>query len=167
MSVFCRVFISATKRHSLDKPDAAVSALTQTRKFRTIVPVIQMSEQKTSSPVAIIDLGGKQHVVSRGSKIQVNRLETKEGEMITAKDILTGATIQLKVVNHFLGKKINGLKFKNKIRYIRHYGHRQHLTALEVLATDTAKPKAESKAADKPAVKKVAPKKAAVKKETK
>lgn len=121
-----------------------------------------MSEQKTHSPVAIIDLGGKQHVVSAGTKIQVNRLETKEGETINAKDLLSGSTIQLKVVNHFLGKKISGLKFKNKIRYIRHYGHRQHLTSLEVLATSPAKIKAETKA-EKPA----ALKKAAAKKESK
>ncbi len=134
---------------------------------KKLTGIIDKDEQtRRNSPTAIIELGGKQHIVSNGAKVVVNRLKNEEGETITAKDMLGGADIQLKVVSHMLGKKINGLKFKSKVRYTRHYGHRQQLTTLEVLAGTAPKvaeakisePKTE-KVAKKPAAKKVAAKK--------
>ena len=126
--------------------------------------------EKTQNPVAIIELGGKQHLVSQGAALQVNRLTNQEGDIIIVKDVLTGTTVQLKVVKHFLGKKISGLKFKNKVRYIRHYGHRQHLTGLEVTSFgEVAKTKETIKAvaAPKATEKKAAKKPTAAKKTTK
>ncbi|HSX42131.1 MAG TPA: bL21 family ribosomal protein [Candidatus Saccharimonadales bacterium] len=117
----------------------------------------------TETNWAVVELGGKQHLVLAGSKIQVNRLETKAGETITVKSLLDQTPVTLKVTEELRGEKIHGLKFKNKVRYIRHYGHRQNLSALEVISIGgkvAEKPveKAEAKA---PAAKKAAPKKAA------
>lgn len=111
-----------------------------------------MSETNTHNR-AVIALGGKQHLVSTGTHFQTNRLTNKEGESVELKDILTGQPVKVKVVSHLLGKKINGLKFKNKVRFIRHYGHRQQLSALEVVSIGQAAPKAVT--AEKPAAKKV------------
>lgn len=89
-----------------------------------------MSEKAT----AIIELGGKQHLVTAGDRVSVNRLSAAEGDRVTAKNQLDGATVELKVTALSFGPKINGLKFKNKIRYLKRYGHRQPLTLLEVVS---------------------------------
>lgn len=84
--------------------------------------------------LAIITLGGKQHLVKLGAKISVNRLTNVEGETLSTPNLLDQSPVQLKIISHLKGKKINGLKFKNKVRFTRHYGHRQHLTEIEVLS---------------------------------
>lgn len=113
-----------------------------------------MSE-KSSTNWAVINLGGKQHLISAGANFQVNRLENKEGESIELKDVLTGQPVKVTVVTHLLGKKVHGLKFKNKIRYIRHYGHRQQLSSIKVVSVGEA---AKTTKSDAPA-KTAAPKK--------
>lgn len=113
---------------------------------------------------AVIKAGGKQHVAQVGSKIIVNQIKDEEGSTINSVNELSTEQISLKVVRHFLGKKINGLKFKNKVRYLKRYGHRQPLTELEVVSIGSAKPKAEATPKEKPtATKKPAAKKAAKK----
>lgn len=109
------------------------------------------------STVAIVSLGGKQHLVSQGAKVVVNKLDSAEGAILKLPDMLSDRTVEAKVVSHQLGKKINGLKFKAKTRYFKRYGHRQNETTIEVVSLDSAvqKPKAESAA--KPAIKKTVP----------
>jgi large subunit ribosomal protein L21 len=134
-----------------------------------------MKDSNEKSEVAIIAVGGKQHLVRVGEKISVNRLEIKEGDTLQEIDLLKKLPVTLKAIAHNLGDKINGIKFRRKVRYTRHYGHRQHLTQLEVIAIGDKKPVVEtavSKAAPsdelkKPstkAVKKTETKKPAVKK---
>lgn len=94
--------------------------------------------------IAVVSLGGKQYLVSPGAKFTVNRLENQEGESLTTENLLASTKVQLKIVRHLLGDKIHGLKFKNKVRYIRHYGHRQHLTELEVISIGSDKPAAKA-----------------------
>jgi len=86
------------------------------------------------SAVAVIELGGKQHLVKTGAKVVVNRLASNEGDTLNLADMLSGQAVQAKVVSHQLGKKINGLKFKAKTRYMKHYGHRQTQTLVEVVS---------------------------------
>ena len=118
-----------------------------------------------SSTVAIIELGGKQHLVTPGALVVVNRLEAAVGDAVNLSDMLSDKTVQVKVVSHGLGKKVNGLKFKPKTRYLKRYGHRQHQTTVEIVSIGDSKPAAEKAAvAPKTEVKKAAPKKAAVKK---
>lgn len=119
----------------------------------------------TETKWAILELGGKQHLVVEGAKIQVNRLTTKPGETIQLTSLLDQTPVTLKVVEELRGEKVHGLKFKNKVRYLRHYGHRQNLSALEVVTIGQAKASAKTaeKAATKKAPVKTAPAKAAKK----
>ena len=103
------------------------------------------------STIAIISLGGKQHLVSQGETVVVNKLTSKEGEILNLPDMLSDRTVQAKVISHQLGKKVNGLKFKAKTRYFKRYGHRQSESTVEVVtlnavtkksAVETAKPAA-------------------------
>ncbi|MCR4277645.1 MAG: bL21 family ribosomal protein [Candidatus Berkelbacteria bacterium] len=107
------------------------------------------------STVAIISLGGKQHLVSQGATVVINKLDSKEGEVLTLPDMLSNRTVQVKVLTHQLGKKVNGLKFKAKTRYFKRYGHRQSETTVEVVSIGTTTRKSAETA--KPTVKKATP----------
>lgn len=94
---------------------------------------------------AVISLGGKQHVVTEGEHLEVNRL-TDEKEF-TISDILlvvdgdkrsigaplvNGAVVKAKVVEHGKGDKIRVAVYKAKSRYRKVRGHRQPLTTVEI-----------------------------------
>jgi len=97
----------------------------------------------------VIKIGAKQFLVKPGDKIVADRLRKAEGEVFELNDLLSNELVKLKVVAHTLGKKINGLKFKNKIHYLRRYGHRQTQTILEVLSAGKEAPKSSSAKAEK------------------
>lgn len=98
---------------------------------------------------AVISLGGKQHVVSEGETLQIDRLDATPDETLTIKDVLLTvdgdtmqmgaplvekASVTLKVVSHDKGDKIRVAKFKAKSRYRRVQGHRQALTTVQVVS---------------------------------
>lgn len=100
------------------------------------------------SKYAIIQLVGKQFKVSEGEKITVDRLEIEEGKSLDVTDVLLvndgktlkigdplvkGAKVSLKALENHKGDKIRVAKFKAKSRYRKVYGHRQHLSTLEVV----------------------------------
>lgn len=116
---------------------------------------------KMSSTIAIIELGGKQHLVKQGAKLVVNKLASKEGDTLDLPNMLDGQIVQAKILSHQLGKKVNGLKFKAKTRYFKRYGHRQAQTSVEILSIgERSEPKV---AAVKSPAKKTTPKKPAPK----
>ncbi len=121
---------------------------------------------------AIIEIGGKQFRVEKGSLLTVEKVDSKEGDsfeinkvlilsdggkMTIGQPFVAGAEVKAKVVSHFKGEKALIFKFKAKKRYQRKRGHRQNLTKIEItdIRTDvTAKkeaPKAETKAVMKKA----------------
>jgi large subunit ribosomal protein L21 len=109
---------------------------------------------------AVVQLGGKQHLVKVASKIRVNRIDQKEGETLKLVSLLDKQTpVELKILAEERGPKIEGLKFKPKTRYQRRYGHRQPLSVLEVLTIGQAKtskleaPKEEKTVVKKPIAK--------------
>ena len=102
------------------------------------------------SMIAIIDLGGKQHLVSQGARVVVNRLATPEGDILKLPDLLSDRIVQTKVVSHTLGKKVNGLKFKAKTRSFKRYGHRQQETLVEVVSIEGLNQKSEIKSKQLP-----------------
>ncbi len=119
---------------------------------------------------AVVELGGKQHLVSAGAKIKVNQLTKEVGDELELKNLLDQSPVTAKILKNFRGEKVVGLKFKNKIRYTRHYGHRQNLSELEIISIGTkaaAKPAVAKTEVKKASPKKVATKKTIVKKETK
>ncbi len=118
-----------------------------------------MSETASKS-LMVIEVGGKQHLAGAGSQFVVSGITAKAGEAVKAKELLSGKEITLKVLKNFLGEKVNGLKFKNKVRYTRRYGHRQQLALVEVAAAKAEPKKAPAvKPAAKAATKKTAGKK--------
>jgi large subunit ribosomal protein L21 len=82
---------------------------------------------------AIIKQGNQQFLVRPGSRIVVNRLSAEEGQELKTANLLDQSPVMLRVVKHQRGPKIHGLKFKNKVRYLRRYGHRQEQTVVEVI----------------------------------
>ncbi len=133
---------------------------------------------------AVIETGGKQYKVEKGTSLLVDRLTAKEGDkvalrpvMFRDKEVVAGAKelekvkVEATVTEHLRGKKIKVFKYKPKKGYRRRAGHRSELTKLEVTevrmgaaAKKAAAPKKEKPAKEKkPAVKKPAAKKPAAK----
>jgi large subunit ribosomal protein L21 len=139
---------------------------------------------------AVIESGGKQYKVEKGTSLLVDRLSAKEGDKVTLrpvmfrdKEVVAGAKelekvkVEATVAEHLRGEKIKVFKYKPKKGYRRRAGHRSELTKLEVTEVKllTRKPAAakdepaeKKPAAAKPAVEKKEPAKkpAAAKKET-
>jgi large subunit ribosomal protein L21 len=115
------------------------------------------------STYAVIESGGKQYRVEKGSSLLVDRLGAKQGdkvslravmyrdsEVVAAPKELEKVTVEATVAEHLRGPKIKVFKYKPKKGYRRRAGHRSELTRLEVtelkLASRKAAPKAEAKA---------------------
>lgn len=96
---------------------------------------------------AVIATGGKQYLVAKGDKIQVEKLEGKAGDKVAfdqvlatisdkdyqlGKPALKDSTVEAKIVKQGRGKKIEVLKYKPKSKYRRKIGHRQAYTEVEI-----------------------------------
>lgn len=98
---------------------------------------------------AIIQLLGKQHRVTTGEKLVVDRLtDHAEGETFEVKEVLLvangddvqigqplveKASVTLKVLTHGRGDKIRVAVYKSKSKYRKANGHRQHQSTIEVV----------------------------------
>jgi large subunit ribosomal protein L21 len=89
---------------------------------------------------AIIEIGGKQEKVKKGTKLTVNNLNLKQNEKIEFPVLFRsnenkGSNKKSigKVIKQTKSKKIKILKFKNKSRYHKKTGHRQPLTVVEII----------------------------------
>jgi large subunit ribosomal protein L21 len=122
---------------------------------------------------AVIVSGGKQYRVAPGDQILVDRLAAEPGSSLKlgrvlllrdGSDIKVGAPgidgvdVEVKVLAHRRGPRIESLRYKSKKRVRVHRGGRADLTAIEILsvgglteATGTTKTKTETE--DKPATK--------------
>lgn len=96
---------------------------------------------------AIFQSGGKQHRVSEGQIIRLEKLDTKTGNTITfnqvmmianGNDILIGhpfvsnGKIMTKVVAHGRGDKTMIIKFRRRKHSRKHQGHRQWFTDVKI-----------------------------------
>ena len=117
---------------------------------------------------AVIETGGKQYRVEKGSTLLVDRLTAEEGdkvdlravafrdkEMVLGKD-LEKVKVEAKVAGHERGPKIRVFKYRAKKGYRKRAGHRSELTRLEITDVKmlTRKPAASKSAASKPTAKK-------------
>jgi large subunit ribosomal protein L21 len=120
---------------------------------------------------AVIVSGGKQYRVAPGDQILVDRLAAEPGSSLKlgrvlllrdGSDIKVGAPgidgvdVEVKVLAHRRGPRIESLRYKSKKRVRVHHGGRADLTAIEILtvgglthATGTEKTKTETKAEPK------------------
>jgi large subunit ribosomal protein L21 len=116
---------------------------------------------------AVVTTGGKQYRVEAGSELTIERLAADAGSPITFDRVLMlgdgdtitvgtptveGATVSGTVLGETLGPKLVIFKFKQKVKYRRKAGHRQHFTRVridEISAsgkTSTAEPPAAANA---------------------
>jgi large subunit ribosomal protein L21 len=112
---------------------------------------------------AVIETGGKQYRVEKGSTLLVDRLSADEGAKVDLrpvafrdKDMVVGkelekVKVEAKVAGHERGPKIRVFKYRPKKGYRRRAGHRSELTRLEVTEIKMLQRKP---AARKPAAKK-------------
>jgi large subunit ribosomal protein L21 len=134
------------------------------------------------STYAVIESGGKQYRVEKGTSLLVDRLSAKEGDTVALRAVLfrdkevvaepkelEKVKVEATVAEHLRGPKIKVFKYKPKKGYRRRAGHRSELTRLEVteLKLGARKAAAKSESDDKPkaAAKKPAAKKPAAKKD--
>ena len=96
---------------------------------------------------AVIESGGRQYRVEKGSVIDVDRIDAKEGDKVSLRPVmlrdkevvvdpaaLAKAKVEAKVTEHLRGEKIRVFKYKAKKGYSRRAGHRSELTRLEVVS---------------------------------
>lgn len=84
---------------------------------------------KSAHPeLVIFETGGKQIVSHVGEEVIIEKIKASENKKHTVKDLITGKTITLVLLDIIMGPKIRIWKFKNKTRYIRRQGHRQKYT---------------------------------------
>jgi large subunit ribosomal protein L21 len=97
---------------------------------------------------AVITTGGKQYLVKKGEKLQVELLDLEEGKSLDFVPMLvsnedgtdfkigtpevSGMKVTAKVLEHGRGEKISVIKYKRKARYRKNVGHRQPYTILEI-----------------------------------
>jgi large subunit ribosomal protein L21 len=117
---------------------------------------------------AVVETGGKQYRVEKGSTLLVDRLSAEEGAKVDLravalmdKNLVTGkdaekVKVEAKVAGHERGPKIRVFKYRPKKGYRRRAGHRSELTRIEVTEIKLLqrKPAAKKPAARKPAAKK-------------
>ena len=94
---------------------------------------------------AVIKTGGKQYKVAEGDVLRVEKLETKDGEVVfdnvllvvngevkLGQPIVSGAKVSAKVIEEGKGEKKMVFKYKSKTRQHKKKGHRQPYTKIEI-----------------------------------
>ena len=96
---------------------------------------------------AIVQSGGKQYRVQTGDTFRVEsipgdvgdtveltdvRMISEDGDVTLGNPTVEGAKVVTEIEGNGKGKKIIVFKYKNKTRYRRKNGHRQHYTDLRV-----------------------------------
>jgi large subunit ribosomal protein L21 len=123
---------------------------------------------KATSTYAVVESGGKQYRVEKGSSLLVDRLDAKQGDKVALRAVmfrdadavvadpkeLEKAKVEATVAEHLRGPKIKVFKYKPKKGYRRRAGHRSELTKLEITELKMGARKAAAKKEKKPAAKK-------------
>lgn len=100
-----------------------------------------------SNDFAVIATGGKQYRVSTGEKLTIEKLELKGETNVTFNEVLlrstggtveigtpliTGATVEAKLLGDFKDKTKIVFKYHSKARYKKKKGHRQPHTEVQI-----------------------------------
>jgi large subunit ribosomal protein L21 len=111
---------------------------------------------------AVLSSGGKQYRVEAGTTLMLERLDGAPGEagtQVTFDRVLligdgddvtigtptvAGASVSATVLGEALGPKLVIFKFKQKVKYRRRTGHRQHMTRVRIDAINSAASKRSS-----------------------
>ncbi len=99
--------------------------------------------------IAVIKTGGKQYKVSEGTILKVEKLAGEVNDKIKFEEVLLvtdekgdklelgqptvkDAVVEAKVLEQARARKVDVIKFRNKVRYKRKAGHRQMFTKVEI-----------------------------------
>ncbi|MEA4853452.1 MAG: 50S ribosomal protein L21 [Christensenella sp.] len=111
---------------------------------------------------AIIQSGGKQYKVEKGTVVKVEKLDAEVGSEVTFEALLTasgktikvgkpvvkGVTVTGKVLAQDKEKKVIVFKYKPKKDFRKKQGHRQPYTKVEILSIGAAEKEADEQAAE-------------------
>lgn len=95
---------------------------------------------------AIVRADGRQMRLVEGQEFEVGRIDGQPGDSVTfdvmmvldgdnvtvGTPVVKGATVTARIAQHGRAPKIRFVKYKNKVRYRRTFGHRQSVTRLVV-----------------------------------
>ncbi len=119
---------------------------------------------------AVIESGGKQHRVTAGEVLKLEKIEASTGDKVDFDKVLLvgeGADVQIgtpyveagkvtaEVISHGRGDKVNIIKFRRRKHYRKQQGHRQWFTEVKITSISA---NGLSATADDAAPKKAAPK---------
>ncbi|MEK7614914.1 MAG: 50S ribosomal protein L21 [Patescibacteria group bacterium] len=97
---------------------------------------------------AVIQTGGKQYLVEEGQELNVEKLELELGSRVEFDALLVsdtegtntkvgtptvgGVKVSATVLEQGRADKVSVVKYKPKVRYRRHVGHRQPFTKIKI-----------------------------------
>lgn len=101
--------------------------------------------------IAIIETGGKQYVVTQDTVLSVEKLKgaTKAGDKVTFDKVLLtddgsdttvgapyieGAKVTAELVENGREQKVTVIRYRQKSRYFKKKGHRQHFAKVRITA---------------------------------
>jgi large subunit ribosomal protein L21 len=100
---------------------------------------------------AVFKTGGKQYRAATGDLIKVEKIEAEKGATVELDQVLMvgegedvkigtpfleGGKVTARVVDHGRGDKVRIIKFKRRKHHMKHMGHRQYFTQLEITGID-------------------------------
>jgi large subunit ribosomal protein L21 len=103
---------------------------------------------------AVIKTGGKQHRVSVGEVLDIEKLDEAVGAKVYFSEVLmlkqdettligqpyiNGALVSAEILSQERAKKVKIIKFKRRKHQMKHQGHRQYVTKIKI--TDIQAPK--------------------------
>lgn len=118
---------------------------------------------------AVIKTGGKQHRVTEGETLKIEKIEVATGESVQFDEVLMvstgddvaigapivdGAAVKAEVVSHGRADKVRIIKFRRRKHSMKRQGHRQWFTEIkitDILASGAQKKAEPAKKAAKPA----------------
>lgn len=96
---------------------------------------------------AVIASGGKQHRVTEGEVLRLEKLDAEPGASVTfdqvlmvgsddavtvGKPFVEGSSVEAEVLTQDRAKKVKILKFRRRQNYMRRQGHRQPFTEVRI-----------------------------------
>lgn len=100
---------------------------------------------------AVFKTGGKQYRCVTGDTIKVEKIEAEKGASIELNQVLMvgegadvkigapyleGGRVTARVVDHGRADKVKIIKFRRRKHHMKHMGHRQYFTQLEITGID-------------------------------
>jgi len=104
---------------------------------------------------AVIESGGKQHRVTEGEVLRLEKLDAAAGDSIEFDKVLMlvdgeqltvgapyveGGVVTAEVVKQGRADKVRIVKFRRRKHHRKQMGHRQHFTEVKITAIGSAKP---------------------------